>query len=173
MKLKNRISVANKMSPLLIAYCYLGTLIVGTIALVYFNTNSSTSYATDHPTNGPTKNTLSVSGKDFRILQNGAPIHPVMGVAVNSSAIFDIQIKNGIDLKKVKTKPLAAEVSIVRGDKKVNSMKFENVAEMKNKNLQDWIKEQFQPGDKLSIELQNTLLSPTDAVKVYSLAMAY
>jgi hypothetical protein len=173
MKLKNRISVANKMSPLFIAYSYLGALIVGTVTLVYFNTNSSHSYATDHPKNSQAQSTVNVSAKDYRILQNGTPIHPVMGIAVNTSAVFDLQVRSGIDLKKEKNKPLAAEISILRGATKVTSLKFENVAEMKTKNLQEWINQQFQPGDKLCIELQNTVLSPNDAMKVYTLATAY
>jgi hypothetical protein len=172
MKLKNRMSVANKISPLFIAYSYLGALIVGTVALVYFNTNSSQSYATD-PKSSQGQTASNVSAKDYRILQNGTPIHPIMGIAVNTTAVFDLQVKNGIDLKKEKNKPLAAEISILRGSTKVNSIKFENIVDMKEKNLQEWINGQFQPGDKLAIELQNTVLNPTDAIKVYTLAAAY
>ena len=169
MRLKNNISVKNVTAHVIVLYTCLGAIIIGLLAFIYFNSRVTTSFATDHPTQDKPK----TSGKDFRILQNGKPLDPIMGVAINSEGIFDLQVRMGVDLKKIKSRPLAAEVSVLRGGTKVSSLVFEDVKDLKSKNLQSWINSNYRAGDKLSIQLLNTILEPGQSTKVYSLASVY
>ena len=170
MKLKNRTSVNNSNVAIMVSYSFLGSLFLAIIALIYFNLRSTSSSAGNVT---PKENTIKRSGNDFRILQNGKVIDPIMGIGVNTEGIFEIQIRPGVDLKKIKTKPIAVEVSIVRGHEKVGTVKFNDINEVKSKNLSEWMTSNYVPRDKMAIELFNTILEPTESVKVYSLAAVY
>jgi hypothetical protein len=170
MKLKNRTSVKNSNVAIMISYSFLGSLLLSIIALIYFNLRSTSSSASNIT---PKENTVKRSGNDFRILQNGKPIDPIMGIGVNAEGIFEIQIRPGVELRKIKTKPIAAEISILRGQEKVSTIKFNDIIEVKAKNLSEWMNNNYVPRDKMAIELFNTILEPTESVKVYSLAAVY
>lgn len=169
MKLKNRVNVKNSSSQILVSYGFLGSIVIGLLTLMYFNFSSSISFATDHKS----KESVKATGNDFRILQNGTPIMPIMGVAVNSKGIFNIQVRTGIDIIKNHSKPLSTEVSIIRDQLKLDSLRFNDINELKSKDLQPWIKSHYQMGDKIAIELFNTVLEEGQSVKVYSLASVY
>jgi DNA-binding transcriptional regulator YiaG len=170
MKLKNRVRVQNTNRAIALSYSFLGALLLGVLALVYFNIKSTNlSAANIAPGEGVVKRTAN----DFRVLQNGKPIDPLMGISVNADGNFEIQIRPGVDLKKTKTKPIGSEISILRGGTKISTKSFADINEVKTQNLGEWIKSNYQPKDKLAIELLNTTLEPSDAVKVYSMAAVY
>lgn len=170
MKLVNRTTVRNNNTAIMVSYSFLATLIVGLIALLYFNISGSDSMANDVVKKEMKKK---ATAKDFRILQNGSPIIPVMGVGTNLQGVFEIQVRSGVELKKDIAKPISAEVALLRGENELSKVKFASVKELKSKDLQPWINSNFQTGDKIAIRLMNTVLEPEESTKVYSLAPIY
>lgn len=168
MKLKNKAYVTNMANLLEGIQVGIGVNLL--LAFTFFFLTVSVSSAHNKPTKDHKEK---VTGDVFRILQNGEPVIPIMGVAVNSEGIFQIQVRRGIELKKIKEKPIEVEIAIVRGEKKIGSKKFSDINSLQLQNLRSWLESNFQEGDKFSIELFNTVLDSDQAIKTYSLARVY